>query len=109
MGVDVCAQTVLYDLVKDMVEWHDATVEMPADDLCKLVEANGYSSYHLAWHKKEDVNRWSTGDCGYVISVKRWAVCPKEYWQRYHNGEFSTYEAWHEYVERLEKREKGIA
>ena len=99
MAVNICAQTVLYDLVKDKVEWHE---EPPKDWRLKLIESS--YSYHVAYYDK---GVWNTGDCGIKISgIKRWAEVPREYWQRYIDGEFGTYEAWSEYVDRLNARKE---
>ena len=99
MSVNKCAQTILYDLLKNKVEWHDASEKVPGDTLAKLVEPDTLS-YHVAYYLRGEI--WDTGDCGIKIGVKRWAEIPQDYWIKYINGEFGTNEAWKAYISRKE-------
>ena len=94
MAANKCAQTVLYDLLKNKVEWHSSS-EKPNNSLAKLIEPNTLD-YHVGYYLQGEV--WDVGDCGIKVGVYRWAEIPEDYWIKYVNGEFGTNEAWKAYI-----------
>lgn len=53
MSVNKCAQTVLYDLLKNKVEWHSSS-EKPSDSLAKLIEPDTLN-YHVAYYLRGEI------------------------------------------------------